>query len=188
MLRCDPTVLFAKWESRDSSSHHYYNQFANGKNDGSVGAHGAKGWPFYSPEEKNGWGMFQRDPTDGGIPVTIDQVWNWHTNVQVAVQQELVEKQTTATSYLQSVGSSPPTYTTGNGMIFSAKDTLTMERYNGANGRKNSQLLIYTPGNPPGVGIGKQWRWNLPNAPSKPGQPPNPPYVDCVASVMATSP
>ncbi len=173
----------AKWESHDTSNHPWYNQFANGKSDGSPGAHGAKGWPFYAAEEKNGWGMFQRDPSGGGIPLTLGQLWNWHENVKVAVQQELVEKRNIARNYLMTVGPNPPTYTTRNGKVFEAVEVLTMERYNGANGRSNSHLLVYSPKNPDGVGVGKRWEWRLPPAPRQPA-----PYVDMVASVMTSYP
>ena len=130
----------AQEESRDSSSHFVYNQFANGIN-GSVGAHGAKGWPFYTPLEGNGWGMFQRDPTyDPTHPVTVDEVWNWHTNVSAAIS-ELGRKQQAAAAYFAAVQRTypaqwvapPATYTPpGCRTQLSYMDAAVITLYNGA--------------------------------------------------------
>lgn len=134
----------------------------------------------------NGWGIFQRDDTGGGIPVTTDQVYSWKVNSDVSVQQELPQKWNGANNYLNGLSTQyptqygqdpPPTYTTGNGTVFAAIDTLTMEAYNGAG--TYSHLLTFYPSN----AHGHRWAWHLPNAPKD-----TEPYVDRVAERMSTSP
>ena len=134
----------------------------------------------------NGWGIFQRDDTGGGIPVTTDQVYSWKVNSDVSVQQELPQKWNGANNYLNGLSTQystqygqdpPPTYTTGNGTVFAAIDTLTMEAYNGAG--TYSHLLTFYPSN----AHGHRWAWHLPNAPKDTER-----YVDRVAERMSTSP
>jgi hypothetical protein len=65
----------AQHESRDPNDK-IYNQFNT----------------YYPPLEEplatgNGWGVFQRDPKHKGFEVTSDQVWNWKTNVMVAIKE-----------------------------------------------------------------------------------------------------
>ena len=166
----------AKHESAQDQYHAIYCQFNAG---GSTVALPNYGYP-------NGWGIFQRDDTGGGIAVTTDQVYSWKVNSDVAVQQELYQKWNSANTYLGNLQSSyptqyqqdpPPTYTTGNGTHFAAVDALCMEAYNGAG--RFSSLLRFTPSN----STGHRWAWHLPNAPKD-----SEPYVDRVAERMSTSP
>ncbi len=147
--------------------------------------------PNYSASgHDNGWGIFQRDDTGEGIYVSTGQVYSWKINSDVAVQQELVQKLTGVQGYLQNLQNAnptqyaedpPPTYTTGNGTVLSAKDTLTIETYNGAG--LYTALLKFSPSNP----SGHRWVWGkngkLPNAPGD-----KEPYVDRIAERMKTSP
>lgn len=176
----------AKWESYQPTYNATYNQFNAG---GPLIA-----LPNYSADGADGWGIFQRDDTEGGIYVDTNQVYSWKINSDVSIQQELPEKWQNANGYLTGLQTAyptqynqdpPPSYTTGNGIPFSAQDTLTIERYNGAHGRTNAQLLIFVPSNPPGTGSGKRWMWNLPVAEGKGNTVP---YIDLVAEGMTSTP
>jgi hypothetical protein len=151
---------------------------------------GKKGEPWHAASEGNGWGVFQRDDTGGGIPVTTNQVWNWQENVKVALQQdeqgvlgkgELQQKRDAVdrvfndyqTRHPSKYAQQPPPDLDVEGHTLSARDVLTMETYNGAG--RIRELLVFTPANPVGVGPGKRWQWVLPNAPSKPK-----PYVNLI--------
>ena len=142
----------------------------------------------------DGWGIFQRDDSGGpgAIYVATDQVYSWKVNSDVAVQQELVQKRNAVLVYLANLQSAnptqyaqdpPPPYTTSNGTVFSAVDTLTMETYNGAG--TFPSLLQFNPQN----SHGSRWVWGtagvLPNAL---GSDHPEPYVDKVAEQMTTSP
>lgn len=130
----------AQHESR-TPSNKIYNQFAtaNGSSWGDLGQ------PFYSPLEGNGWGMFQRDPTGGGIAVTTAQVYSWQTNTQVAIT-ELQSKQAAQQRFFNAVAnaypndpeaqnppSSYPAYP-GSSTNMSALDMGTITLYNSAAG------------------------------------------------------
>jgi len=176
----------AKHESKGPTSGTFYNQFAEVNGDW-----GKKGEPWHNRQEGNGWGIFQRDDTGHGIPVTTDQVWNWQENVKVVLQQddqgvlgkgELQQKRDAVdrvfndydahhhNKYVQQL---PPDLVV-EGHTLSARDVLTMETYNGAG--KIRELLVFTPANPVGVGPGKRWQWVLPPAPNQTVKP----YVNLV--------
>jgi len=166
----------AKHESAQDKYNAIYCQFNAG---GSTMAFPNYGYP-------NGWGIFQRDDTGGGIPVTTGQVYSWKVNSDVAVQQELSQKWNSANNYLGNLQNNystqfqqdpPPSYTTGNGTVFAAVDALCMEAYNGAG--SFSTLLSFYPSN----AHGHRWAWHLPNAPQD-----TEPYVSRVAERMNTSP
>ena len=133
----------AQHESR-TPSNKIYNQFAtaNGSSWGDLGQ------PFYSPLEGNGWGMFQRDPTGGGIPVTIGQVYSWQVNTQAAIQ-ELGQKWSNTDRFLryfrnkygnQAGWQEPPQSYTISNSHFSAWDLGTMVLYNSSAGCPRSTV------------------------------------------------
>jgi len=163
----------------------FYNQFADVNGDW-----GKKGEPWHNRTEGNGWGIFQRDDTGHGIPVTSNQVWNWQENVKVALQEddqgvlgqgELQQKRDAVdrvfddyqTNHPNKYAQQPPPDLNVEGHMLSARDVLTMETYNGAG--RIRELLVFTPANPVGVGPGKRWQWVLPPAPSQ-----SKPYVNLV--------
>lgn len=127
----------AQHETRTPSGN-VYNQFAT--TDGS--SWGDKGQPFYSPVEGNGWGLFQRDATGGGLIVDTGQVYSWQVNTQVAIQ-ELGQKWTIAdrifryfrNKYGNQPGweEPPQSYQISNS-YFSAWDLATIILYNHATG------------------------------------------------------
>ena len=171
----------AKHESKGSTSGTFYNQFAEVNGDW-----GKKGEPWHSRQEGNGWGIFQRDDTGNGIPVTTNQVWNWQENVKVALQQddqgvlgkgELQQKRDAVDRVFNDyethhhnkcVQQLPPDLIV-EGHTLSARDVLTMETYNGAG--RIRELLVFTPANPIGVGPCKRWQWVLPPAPNQEVKP-----------------
>jgi hypothetical protein len=139
----DYAWAIAQHETR-TPSNKVYNQFAtaNGSSWGDLGQ------PFYSPKEGNGWGLFQRDATGGGIAVTTGQVYNWQTNTQVAIQ-ELDQKWTSADRILRYFRNRygnqpgwvepPQSYTISNSQ-FSAWDLATMVLYNHVTGCPQSTV------------------------------------------------
>jgi hypothetical protein len=120
--------------------YYIYNQFAlvNG------GSWGDQGQPSYAKSEGDGWGIFQRDATGGGIPVTTAQVYSWQTNTQVAIQ-ELQTKQAAQQRFFNAVANAypndpeaqnPPTGPAypGSPTTMSALDMGTITLYNSARG------------------------------------------------------
>jgi hypothetical protein len=57
---------------------------------------------------QDGWGLFQRDDTGGGIYVDTDQVYSWAVNTSVAMQ-ELTAKQSLAQDYFTAIQRVNPT-------------------------------------------------------------------------------
>lgn len=166
----------AKHESRWGNE--VYNQFAPRD-----GIYGKKGEPFYTPLEGNGWGLFQRDPTGGGLPTTTQQVWDWTENVRGGIT-ELDSKLAVATRYWSRLQKNyptqyaecPPPSLVVEGNTLTAEDVITMTCYNGTGSLGAiSNVLIFSPIKPCGVGAGKRWQWHLPNAPNS-----NKPYVNLV--------
>lgn len=168
----------AKHESADSAG--FYNQFANGKSDGTAGAHGAKGEPFYSPDEGDGWGLFQRDGTGGGIDTTTEETWSWDGNMRGFLQNEYPVHLGIANNYVNSVkNSNPGTFEepqfTIKGRVISGRDVLALTWYNGRQGRSNEQMLHFDPNKL----SGERWTLNLPDAPGE-DHPPGTKYVDLI--------
>lgn len=167
----------AKHESRDSSG--IYNQFANGRADGTAGAHGARGEPFYSPVEGNGWGLFQRDESSGH-PVTTEETWSWDGNMKGFLHDEYPEHLRIANTYVDGVKrNNPDTFEepqfTIEGINISGRDMLGLTSYNGLQlppGQGLSARLTFHPGNP----AGQRWTKSLPNAPGD----ENVPYVNLI--------
>jgi alpha-tubulin suppressor-like RCC1 family protein len=167
----------AKHESRDSSG--IYNQFANGRADGTAGAHGARGEPFYSPQEGNGWGLFQRDESSGHS-VTTEETWSWDGNMKGFVQDEYPEHLRIANNYVDGVKrNNPDTFEepqfTIEGINISGRDVLALTSYNGLQlppGQGLSARLTFHSGNP----AGQRWTKSLPNAPGD----ENLPYVNLI--------
>jgi len=160
----------AKHESADSSG--YYNQFANGLANDGVGAHGAKGEPFYAPSEGDGWGLFQRD-SSSNIPVSTAETWSWDRNTLGFLHDEYPVHLGIANSYVDSVqNNNPDTFEepqfTINGQVISGRHILALTWYNGRQGRSNSTMLHFDSTKP----SGQRWSLGLPNAPKK-----NQPYV-----------
>jgi hypothetical protein len=155
----------AKHESADSNG--FYNQFATGLANGGAGAHGAKGEPFYSPDEGDGWGLFQRDSASGH-PVTSNETWSWDGNMKGFLQDEYPEHLDIANNYVNSVkNSNPSTFEepqfTIKGRAISGRDVLALTWYNGPQGRSNSSMMHFDGSKP----SGQQWTLNLPDAPEK---------------------
>ena len=88
----------AQHESR-SPKNRVYNQFNSGGD--------LKELPNYSADKKNGWGLFQRDDTAGGIYVDTQQVYNWQSNTQV-FYQEMIEKQAAQQRFFNAVAAAYP--------------------------------------------------------------------------------
>lgn len=61
-----------------------------------------------SSNPQDGWGIFQRDDTGGGIYVDTDQVYSWAVNTSVAMN-ELASKQALAQAYFTAVQRTYPT-------------------------------------------------------------------------------
>jgi alpha-tubulin suppressor-like RCC1 family protein len=155
----------AKHESRDSAG--VYNQFANGLADGTAGAHGARGEPFYSPAEGNGWGLFQRDEASG-VSVTTEETWSWHANMEGFLFKEYPGQLRIANTYVDSVKrNNPATFEepqfTIKGRSISGRDVLALTWYNGPQGRTNASMLRFDASRP----AGSRWSLSLPNAPGK---------------------
>jgi len=160
----------AKHESADSVD--FYNQFANGLANGGPGAHGAKGEPFYSQDEGDGWGLFQRDSASEH-PVTSNETWSWDGNMRGFLQDEYPEHLGIANNYVNSVKNiNPSTFEepqfTIKGRTISGRDVLALTWYNGPQQRSNSSMMHFDGSKP----SGQRWTLNLPNAPEK-----NQPYV-----------
>lgn len=150
----------AQHETR-TPSNKVYNQFAtaNGSSWGDLGQ------PFFSPKEGNGWGIFQRDGTDGGIAVDTNQVYNWQSNTLVA-KQELDQKWTAADRILryfrnkyegQSGWEEPPQSYPISNSRFSAWDLATMILYNHVTGCPSSPV---TDDNGHSVTVTFPWTFN----------------------------
>ncbi|MEI8108791.1 MAG: hypothetical protein WCI46_13340 [Verrucomicrobiota bacterium] len=155
----------AKHESRDSTG--IYNEFANGLANGGAGAHGAKGEPFYSPQEGDGWGLFQRDSASGHF-VTTEETWSWDGNMKGFLQDEYPEHLGIANTYVNGVRSSHPTtfeepQFTIKGRSILGRDVLALTWYNGPQGRSNASMLRFDGSKPSGA----RWSLKLPNAPEK---------------------
>ncbi len=161
----------AKHESKDSAG--FYNQFANGLANGGAGAHGAKGEPFYAPEEGDGWGLFQRDSASD-IPVTTIETWSWTGNVNGFLQDEYPIHLGIANRYVNAIkANNPNTFEepqfTRKGQSISGRHILAITWYNGPQQRSNGRLLHFDKTKP----SGQRWSLDLPNAPKK-----DQPYVD----------
>ena len=165
----------AKHESGDSSGS-IYNQFAIGLADGGAGAHGAKGEPFYSPSEGDGWGLFQRD-SSSDRSVTTQEAWSWDGNMKGFLQDEYPDHLKIANTYVDRIKvANPATFEEPQFMIegkkISGRDILALTSYNGLQGQKLSERLTFHPEN----SKGQRWSKNLPNAPGN----EHVPYVDLI--------
>jgi hypothetical protein len=143
----------AQHESRQtiSGADRVYNQFNAGGSQAEL--------PNYSADGYDGWGIFQRDDTGGGIYVTTEQVYDWIENTSVALT-ELNSKQSTQQRFFSAVAAaytndaeaqtppaSYPAYT-GSSTTMTALDMGTITLYNGAAGCPTSTIGGTTYQNP----------------------------------------
>jgi hypothetical protein len=157
----------AKHESGDSSSHPYYNQFANGTASGGAGAHGAKGNPFYAPSEGDGWGLFQLD-TSSGLPVITNYCWSWQANMEGWISGEYPGDLQIANNYVNGIqAANPSTFQEPvfviQGVSISGRDAAALSYYNAGNAARPSVVLHFDGPQP----SGQRWTFTPPNAPGK---------------------
>ncbi|MBX7157111.1 MAG: hypothetical protein K1X66_01810 [Verrucomicrobiae bacterium] len=153
----------AKHESRQGNQ--IYNQFNNASDP-------PKEQPNFGPP--NGWGIFQRDDTDGGIYVDTKQVYSWKENNTVAIE-ELDQKKDYGDSYIDGLKNNPaweePQIFSVEGIGVSGRHALAITLYNGGGGKSRAQILPFYPNNLPG----QRWGFSPPNAPNS-----NEPYINKV--------
>lgn len=122
----------AEHESRQTkvATDRVFNQF---NTDG-----GSKEKPNFGAPD--GWGMFQRDPSHGGVQPTTKEVYSWHENT-TAVLAEFEKKRQEAQRYFDAVKRTFPTkweeppasYTeTGTTTATTAMEAAIITMYNGA--------------------------------------------------------